>query len=265
MKNISFRDKNLFYADDGDGTPLTLIHGFCEDNTIWGSFVKLLPKDIRIIRPDLPGCGKSELPGGEISIDTYAEAVHELLKKESTGRCIMIGHSMGGYAVLSFAEKYPEMLMGIVLFHSSAFADDDNKKQDRLRAIDFVNKNGVEVYINELYPKLFAPDFYAKNKEIILPLQQYAYHFSANGVIAALNAMRTRPGRINVLKNLTVPVLFIIGKKDNAVPYEKSRQQYALPDVSQILILDDVAHMGMFEAPDECAKAIKEFGLLTGY
>ena len=262
MSDINFRGKNLYYLDESIGTPLVLIHGFCEDNTIWDSFVKLLPNDVRIIRPDLPGFGKSALPGGEISIDTYADAVYEILKKENIDKCLVIGHSMGGYTALAFAEQHPGMLTGMVLFHSSAFADDENKKQDRLRAIDFVTKNGVEVYIHEVYSKLFAPDYYSKNLQLILQLQKYAYRFSSKGIIAVLNAMRQRPDRTCILKNLASPVLFIIGKKDNAVPYEKSRQQIALANVSQLLILSDVAHMGMFEAPEESAKAIKEFMLL---
>jgi pimeloyl-ACP methyl ester carboxylesterase len=265
MGNITFREKNLFYADKGTGTPLVLIHGFCEDNTIWDSFVKFLPNDVRIIRPDLPGFGKSELPDGEISIDTYADALYEILKKEDINKCLIVGHSMGGYTVLAFAAKYPEMLTGMALFHSFAFADDDNKKQDRLRAIDFVNKNGVEIYIDELYPKLFAPDFYSKNKEFILQLKKHAYRFSSGGITAAINAMRERPDRTGVLKNSQVPVLFIVGKQDNAILFEKSHMHFALPNVSQIVILDDVAHMGMFEATEECAKEIAGFRLLTAY
>jgi pimeloyl-ACP methyl ester carboxylesterase len=243
MKSIKFRGKNLFYNDEGTGSPFVFIHGFCEDNTLWNSFLNLLPSAIRVIRPDLPGFGKSDLPDGEITIDTYAEAIYEILKQEYISKCAVIGHSMGGYAALAFAERYADMLNGIALFHSSAFPDDDDKKQDRLRAIEFINTHSVDIYIDEVYSKLFAPEYYKTNTAAILQLQRYAYQFSAKGIINALNAMRNRPDRIAVLKEIKVPVLFIVGKKDMAVPYEKSRLQFAMPNILQL----------------ECVKAVGQF------
>jgi len=257
MATINFRGKDLFYKDERSGIPLIFIHGFCEDNRMWDEFIKLFPLNVRIIRPDLPGFGQSGLPDGEITIDIYAEAVHEILKQEKIANCILVEHSMGGYTALSFIERYADMLLGIVMFHSTAFADDDNKKQDRSRAIDFLNTHPKEIYVDEVYSKLFAPDFYTKNMQLVFKLQKYAHNLSTAGIKGALNAMRLRPDRTSALKQL--PVLFITGKKDIAVPYEKNRLQYALPDVSQVLILDEVAHMGMFEAPQECANAIIQF------
>jgi pimeloyl-ACP methyl ester carboxylesterase len=66
----------------------------------------------------------------------YADCIHALLRHENISSCIMLGHSMGGYITLAFAEKYPLLLTGLGLIHSTAFADSEEKKKNRARALN---------------------------------------------------------------------------------------------------------------------------------
>ena len=62
-----------------------------------------------------------------LTMEDYAEAILKIIDKEGIKQCALIGHSMGGYITLAFAEKYPERLNGFGLFHSAAMADNEEK------------------------------------------------------------------------------------------------------------------------------------------
>src|SRR5580704_12222233 len=135
-KNIIYQTSSIFYKIDGKGIPVMLIHGFAEDSGIWDLQADLLAKNCCLIRPDLPGSGKSfilddaeadpvkKLPE---TMEEYADGLKSILDAENIASCIMIGHSMGGYVSLAFAEKYPDQLSALGLFHSTSFADSEEK------------------------------------------------------------------------------------------------------------------------------------------
>jgi pimeloyl-ACP methyl ester carboxylesterase len=249
----------LQYTESGRGKILVLVHGFCESNVIWKNFQSQLSEKYHVICPDLPGFGKSPLKVKDIGIAYYAEMLKELLSFLDVEQCCMIGHSLGGYVTLAFAEKYPVMLNSFGLFNSTAFADSTEKKDSRNKTIQFIEKHGVEMFAQSFV----APLFYAENrtrlKEEIGLMTSIAGASSKEGVIEATKAMRDRQDRVSVLKNTSLPVLFIIGKEDTAVPIEKSLEQCYLPADSTVYFIKGVGHMGMLEAEEKTMKMIDAF------
>lgn len=237
--------------------PLVLLHGFCEDSRIWDS---LMPdfKGIRTIRPDLPGFGGSDLPLAA-SIEAYSDAVCALLNELAVERCVLVGHSMGGYAALAFAEQYPERLAGMGLFHSNPFADSEERKTNRQRGIEQIKVGKKALYVRQLFPNLFTPTFAEAHSEVLELLIARAHRYPAEGLIAALTAMHNRPDRTEVLKTLACPVLFLLGESDGLMPVETILPAVKQVPVSDLQILEGVAHMGMFEAPEVCGPAISSF------
>ena len=116
MQAITFQNKKVAYHSEGTGTPIVLLHGFCFDSRMWEEFTPLL-SNFQIIRIDLSGFGHSELQK-ESSIKGMADCVHAVLKHLKIKKCVLIGHSMGGYVSLEFAKKHGELLLGLCLFHS---------------------------------------------------------------------------------------------------------------------------------------------------
>jgi len=253
-----FRNRNIHYTQTGDGTPVVLLHGFCEDRRIWHDFQTDLARDYQVIAIDLPGFGQSETLENA-SINNYAEGVRAIIEQLNLQDLILIGHSMGGYVALAFAEKNASSLLGLGLFHSHPFADEADKKDARTKAAEFVKTHGAGTYTSQLLPKLFAPDFSKKHPEIIRQLVENAASYTNEGIVAALQAMRDRPDRSAVLQTLQCPVLFIIGEKDTAVSQEYSSAQTHLPQTAAIHILPKVGHMGMFEASEETLKIVRDF------
>ncbi|MBX2875468.1 MAG: alpha/beta hydrolase [Saprospiraceae bacterium] len=259
MKKVTFQDTAIAYETVGKGPAVVLIHGFCEDSRVWEEFsLDLVEEKYKVIAIDLPGFGSSDV-WPDVTIADMAGAVHAVLQDLKQDKVIMIGHSMGGYVGLAFAEKHPEMLIGLGMFHSQPYADSEEKKEGRQKGIGFIRRQGSALYVKQLIPALFAPDFVNSNAFLIEKLTFRASKYDAEGIIGGLQAMKNRPDRSQVLENIACPVLFIVGKKDNAIPAEKSMEQTHLPTISSIHILEKVGHMGMFEATKHTQLFVRKF------
>jgi pimeloyl-ACP methyl ester carboxylesterase len=256
---ISYKSADIFYRVIGKGSPVVLIHGFAEDGEVWKYQTDFLKDHYQLIIPDLPGSGQSAFNDQLSTMDDYAEVIKAILDNEKITNCILIGHSLGGYITLAFEEKYPQLLKAFGLFHSTAFADTEEKKQTRLKAIDFINANGVYNFIKSTTNNLFANLFKKDHPEQIEALIEQGRNFSSGALIQYYRAMIARPDRVHVLKNSTKPVLFIIGEQDNIIPFQSSLQQCHLPAQSHINILANSGHMGMWEETTKANQILTHF------
>jgi len=257
--SIVYKGLPLYYRIVGKGNPVVLLHGFAEDGEVWKYQTEFLKEHCQLIIPDLPGSGLSPFNNQLSSIDAYAEAIKAILEKEKISGCILIGHSMGGYISLAIAEKYPQLLKAFGLFHSSAFPDTEEKKQVRLKAIDFINTNGAAIFIKTTSYNLFAPPYKTNHPEQIEGLIESGKKFTNEALIQYYRAMIDRPDRTAVLKSTTLPVLFLIGEHDVAVPLESSLQQCHFPSKAIINILANSGHMGLWEEADKANKILLDF------
>ena len=238
---------------------VVLIHGFAEDVQIWENIIPELQTEYRIIAPDLPGSGSTAVNTEGITMDSMAEFIREMLEKHNIDTCSMIGHSMGGYITLAFAEKYPEKLNRFGLFHSTAYADSEEKKEARKKNIDFIQKHGSAKFLAQSVPNLFSEETRKKSPELVKNMIERYSNFSPDSLVNYTRAMMNRPDRIEVLKTFAKPVLFIMGENDTAVPLEQGLKQCSIPEFSYIYIATHSGHLGMLEEPVFCVKALKEF------
>ena len=253
-----FHGKSINYTISGSGPAVVLLHGFLENLGIWRNLSQLLEKDFTIVCIDLPGFGKSEIVAENHTMPLMAEVVNHVLEEENIEQGVMLGHSMGGYVSLAFAEKYPDKLKGLVLFHSQAAADDNEAKTNRDRTIEIV-KSDHKDFIGTFIPLLFAAENVAKFEAEITQLKTASEQTSVAGICAALAGMRDRNDHLRLLKSIEVPVFFIVGKQDSRIAMEKILPQLALPKNCEALILDGVGHMGFIEAREITTKAVKHF------
>lgn len=259
MKYITYQGHRISYHSKGKGPAVVLLHGFCEDSRVWEDFkLDLIEEKFRVVVVDLPGFGASDVIQ-DITIEGMAESVQAVLDSLKLEKIILIGHSMGGYVALALAEKYPDQLAGLGMFHSQAKDDTEEKKAARQKSIDFIRRQGSALYVKQTIPGLFAPKFINSNTFLIEKLTFRASRYAPEGIIAALGAMKARPDRSDVLRQLACPVLFIIGKMDEAIPWENGLAQTHLPAVADIHILEKVGHMGMFEATKQTQSIVRQF------
>ncbi len=257
----------IVYKVEGEGLPMILIHGFGEDHNIWSKQINFLKNYYKLIVPDLPGSGKSSFIDKSTdsenpqlsSLEFYVECVYTLLRHENISRCIMLGHSMGGYITLAFAEYYPHLLEGFGLIHSTAFADSEEKKQNRKRGITMIEEYGSYAFLKNTIPNLFGEKFKSEHPEKIESLLHSGNKFSKQALKQYSEAMINRKDRTFVLQQSKVPVLFITGEEDVAAPLKDVLQQVHLPKIAYIHILEKSRHMGMWEATKKMNHAILQF------
>jgi pimeloyl-ACP methyl ester carboxylesterase len=265
-RQVSYNDKQLHFQSLGEGPIVVLLHGFGEDSSVWDFQKEALAQQFQILIPDLPGSGQSRLID-DMSMEGLADAVFFLLQQEGITNCILIGHSMGGYITLAFAEKYGAMLTGFGLFHSSAYADTEEKIATRKKGIAFIKEHGAHNFLKTAIPNLYSPATKENAPALIEQQIEAVHYFSAEALVAYYEAMIQRPDRTAVLRNSAVPVLFVIGRWDTAVPLQSGLEQCYLPQKTYIHVLDQSGHMGMVEEPEKSNAILHQylsetFGLL---
>lgn len=254
---LNYHNKIIHYTTEGQGNTIVLMHGFMESLQIWEDFSFELSKNNRVVCIDLPGHGKSECIEEVHSMELFADVIKRVVDELEIPNFLLIGHSMGGYASLEFAGKYPEMLKGLVLFHSQAMSDSEEAKIMRDRSCEIVKQNRKN-FITHFIPDLFADENVEKYAKEISILQSYVFDMKEEAIIAALQGMKKREAKLEVLKALNVPVLFIFGKKDKRMNLQSAMEQAQLPKHAEVLLLE-TGHMGYIEARNETLFTLKAF------
>jgi len=248
MIPISFREQ-------GQGRPLLLIHGFPFHQQIWDDYISRLSNDFLVLTVDLPGFGKSPKLPIPFSLAEVADALLEFISGKKLEKIGLVGHSLGGYVALSMVEKNAALFSALVLFHSTAYADSSEKKESRSKVVEFVKKNGAEAFTTSFIPPLFVDQHHPALEKV----KGIASQASDEAVIGYTLAMRDRPEQIKTLERFKNPTLFLAGKKDPGIPVDSVLKQASYCQNPQIHLLENVAHMGMFELPEETAAKIKDF------
>jgi pimeloyl-ACP methyl ester carboxylesterase len=237
---------------------MVLLHGYLETSEIWQDFVLKFPDGIRVISMDLPGHGDSGTWGSVHRMDDLAASVRAVLDAEQVDRIFLVGHSMGGYVTMAFAELFPERLRGYSLLHSTCFADTEEKKTNRDREISLVLCHKLKQIINVNIPKGFATDNMERFAKEVERARQIAHQNPEEGVMAILNGMKERPDRSHVLKDPSLPLLLIGGMKDNYIPVEVFEKLVSMAPHATVLRLEESGHMGFIEEEEEVVRVLVE-------
>ena len=260
---FEFDNRQMGYQKMGAGPAVILLHGFGEDHHIFNSTVTALEKNYTVYTPDLPGTGMSAINTdtypSNFSIEYLADSAAALIKHEKIENCTALGHSMGGYATMALAFKYPQYLKGFGLLHSTALPDTPLKIENRLRGISFIEKFGATTFLETTVPNLFGTHTKETNPGIVLDFIQALPQFSNEALIAYYHAMMARPNLTDVLATTTVPVLFVLGDQDVAVALEDTLPQTKMPNSAYLYVLENCGHMGMLEHPVIFNKAVLNF------
>ncbi|WP_456275730.1 alpha/beta fold hydrolase [Bacillus sp. AK128] len=247
----------LSYIDEGKGDTIVLIHGFCGSPAYWEDIIPKLSETNRVIVPALRGHGKSSAVNEPFSIDDMALDIKLLLEELSIPKVTMIGHSLGGYVTLSFAERYPDILSGFGLVHSTALPDSEEARQGRTDQIKLICENGIEPLIKKLIPKLFSPANGREMTDAVEFVTEIGLNTSVTGAKGALRAMRERPNRQDVIKNTTLPVLLVAGEEDQIIPVGKVYSIEAKNTMKTLM--EKTGHLGMIERTGKLLEIIIEF------
>ena len=259
-KFIMAGDTALHVCDSGAGDKcVVLLHGHLESMLVWDDFVPLLYKHVRVVTLDLPGHGISVVAGEIHTMEFLADTVAAGIRALGIARCTVVGHSMGGYVALALCERHPELLDGIVLFSSTPNPDTPEKAENRRREIALVRAGKKEALARIAPAAGFAPENRTRMQDAIADLTEQVFVTEDEGIVALLNGMIARKDQNEMLRETKVPVLFILGRKDNYIPVEAAEKMVAEHPEAQIVWLEHAGHMGFLEEPEAAAGALLDF------
>lgn len=241
---LDYKDTSVFYTDQGHGTPIVLLHGFLENSFMWQRLTPELIKTKRVITLDLLGHGQTGCLGYIHSMELMAEVVHAVLVHLKIDTCLCIGHSMGGYVALAFAEKFPDMVLGLCLANSTSKADSAERKTNRTRAIKAVKQNH-RAFVSMAVTNLFALKNQSLLSDDILVVKKEALKTPLQGIVSALEGMKIRPDRSDILKNLTFKKLMIIGRNDTVIQFDDLVEEAKKTNTNFVIFPD--GHMSYIE------------------
>lgn len=254
--NLEYKGINIFYTDSGSGNTVVLLHGFLENSNMWTPFIPRLSKNNRVICIDLLGHGKTACLGYLHSMELMTECVNAVLQHLKIEKSTFIGHSMGGYVVLAFAEKKPDMVDGICLMNSTAEADHPERKKNRDRAIVAVKAN-YKLFVKMGIANLFRPKNRTIFSEDIKQITEEALQTPLQGIIAALEGMKIRKNREHILQNSKFKKMMMISKKDPVLEFDSLINQTKNTDVKIVEFAD--GHMSHIENKNDFLQNLVHF------
>ncbi len=253
---ITYKNSTVSYTDSGEGNTIVLLHGYLENKCMWNFFIPIFTQENRVVSIDLLGHGKTDCLGYIHTMEEQAELVLTVINHLKIQKIILIGHSMGGYIALAFAEKYPSNISKLVLLNSTAYDDNDERKKNRDRAIKMV-KRDYESFVRLSISNLFSNE----NRELLQAdienVKLEALKTPLQGIIAALEGMKIRKNRLEVLYKAKYPILLVLSKKDPVLDYEIHQKQ--IENTSVQLATLEYGHMSHIESKNSLLEVLLAF------
>jgi pimeloyl-ACP methyl ester carboxylesterase len=202
------------------------------------------------------GHGETDCLGYIHSMEENAEIVNAILSHLRIRKAVFIGHSMGGYVALAFAELYLNRVKGLVLLNSTALEDSVERKINRDRAIKAVKQNYIN-FVRISIANLFSENNRDRLENEIENVKLEALKTPLQGIVASLEGMKIRKDRQFILKETDFPKLLILGEKDGVLLYKDNASQIEATNTELISFPD--GHMSHIENKVELEKVIASF------
>ena len=257
---------DIAYDDHGIGRPVIFLHAFPLNRNMWSDVTTALLQEqrFRLVALDWRGFGESEIDGGQVTMELFADDVAALMDALGMQRAILCGLSMGGYAAFAFLRKYPERVGGLILADTRPGADTQEARANRENVAQLAEQKGSEAIADLQLPKLISDCTRQQHPEVEARIRHMIYAATPAGIAAASRGMALRLDSTDLLVGITCPTLVIVGEQDGLTPPDVAREYAAkIPGVS-FATIPQAGHLSNLEQPEAFLRIIREF-LLTHF
>jgi pimeloyl-ACP methyl ester carboxylesterase len=256
---LTINSLKVYTKGNKNNHPIIFIHGFPYDHSMWDNQIEVLKNSYYCISYDIRGLGESYIGDGQYTMEAFVWDLYSIVDELKLNKPTLCGLSMGGYIALRAVTKEQEKFGSLILCDTRSEADDNAGKLKRSNAIDKINVEGVESFVNEFVPGCFHPKIKERNNEMYEKVLTECKSQNPIGVKGALFAMLSRLDTTKALKNISIPSLILVGKKDALTPPKVMKQLADRILESQFVIVPKSGHMTPLENPEFVNKKILQF------
>ncbi|HYY52726.1 MAG TPA: alpha/beta hydrolase [Myxococcales bacterium] len=195
---------------------------------------------------DAPGFGGTPPLGRATTMDHLADLGAAALDAIGATKAALVGCSMGGYAAMAFARRFPQRMKAAVLIATKASADTEEARRNRERQAALALDKGAQAVIAEFAPKLLAPQ---SPQAIRDRVDELAARATAQGIADALRGMAQRPDSAPDLPGWNVPCLVIAGEQDQLMPRAEMEKIAAGVRGARLEVIPRAGHLPFLENP----------------
>jgi len=238
-------------CEAGTGQAIMMIHGATYNHRLWIKQIRAVSSVGEVYALDLPGHGaSSRFPADRIiSIKSYADHVHEVLRALGRSSTVLIGHSMGGAISIMYAMDHPSEVESLILVGTGA-------KLGVSPAIFQALSSNYENGITSAMAQLSFSD--KTDKRIIEEGAGEMLKCPQDIALADFRACNEFDARASI-SEIRVPTLVIVGEEDKLTPVKWSEFLHNNIGNSRIRIIKAAGHMVMVEKPSELNACIISF------
>jgi pimeloyl-ACP methyl ester carboxylesterase len=253
-------------AGESRSVPLVMLHGFLTSHLEFDEVIDELAKTFYVMAPDLPGFGDSEKPNPSrysYSIETFAEAVADIISAYGVGRACVLGHGLGGAVAITLAAHFAELVTRLVLVDPLCYPHPPNRK---LRAPLWPGVGGLlfkQLFGRRRFRSYFKDEVFSRGFDVPWAridelYQQFNTPSARESAFAVLRGMLDTRAVMARVSRVRHPTLVMWGRDDRIVP-----AAFALKLSRELcdarLELVDSGHCPHEEHPHEFAAVVREF------
>jgi 3-oxoadipate enol-lactonase len=251
-----FANGTVNAAQSGKGPPLFLFHSLLSDRASFDAIVPALSRSFRVIVPELPGFGGSQVVTGGLA--AVADRMAQMARDAAAGEdAIVLGNGYGGFVALQMAIRHPGMATKLILADCGAAFSEEGRQAFRNMAAA-AGAKGLAAITDVAMRRLFAPEFQAQHPDLMQGRREAFLRTEADVFRSACDALAKLDLRGEVAK-VKVPVLVLVGEHDEATPPPMSHEFAGLLPQAQLKIIPGCAHVPQLQAPQTFLEAIGDF------
>lgn len=260
MPLLEVEDHHIQVIDRGSGDAVLFLHAFPFQAAMWDYQIEAFEGTHRCIAVDMPGFGGSSAPpeGAPVSMQRWAGLVAKVLDQLDVAEATVVGCSMGGYLAMALLRHHPERVARLVLSDTRALSDDGpgaarrTNLQEQIRSGSELASLAKDLVENQLSSGSMA------RTDLVDYVHALAGGATAEGWIAALEAMKTRPDSMLLLRQAKVPGLVVVGELDRITPIADARSLRLLLK-GELVVVPNVGHLPNVEDPLAFNEALAGF------
>jgi pimeloyl-ACP methyl ester carboxylesterase len=251
----------------GDLPPLVFLHGL---GGLWQNWLLNIPAFMgshRVIAPDFPGFGRSEMPVGRISIQGYARIVDELCRELGIEDPVVVGNSMGGFIGAELALAFPTRVRRLVLVSAAGLSVEGMWKEPLMTLARVwsatatrTGARAAPVVKRTRLRRVFLQTIVRYPEKLSVPLATELVGGSGTeGFVGGLDAVLSYRIRER-LSEIEIPTLIVWGRNDILIPVGDAEEFERLIGANaHAVIFEDTGHLSMLERPSRFNELLADF------